>query len=865
MPDHAHAPSIDDLLAHGDFLRALARRLVTDEATANDVVQDVWVRALQRPPESAHSLAGWCARVVRNLVRDRASSEQARGERERARAIEPLAGMPEPAEAVGERAAAIDELGRAFAALPATYRDVLYLRYYEDLRPRAIAEQLGCSTPTVKTRLRRGLELLRQDLRQRLGGERNFVLHLLPLAIVHARSEAARSSSAAGGALPRFAPWAATVGAGVGVVLLAGLAVRVGSGWTSADTAVVATAPPSATRAAPPSDATPLRERGLEGQVAPATRAPVAAPAPAGTELRGRVVYAGTGQGVPFYRFEVHAGDGARGGEGDERRRSESIVTARDGSFAGELPFGRDVRVVFPDAIPREPAAAADAASPAIGPSEETEVAARIASASRASRTEPRVDERRVARERAEEVFEVALGPTYFVDLCPPPGYTAADFEAAITGWKHQSLHCRGPRTRIAAGEPPWVRFAPPDGEVHAEPWIWYLEVVSRDGTWSGKTRVDWVHGVHAATVAVQLEPQTTLDGVVRDASGVPLAGVGVRLQEPGGERTHYRSTAADGRYAFELLEPGRYVQYVREEHFRPWKEPMELGGGPARRDVVLERRPPGGAIAGTITSTTGMFRERTFLFLEGRGDQDAWARRDVRWEERNGAFVGRFEFPDVGHGTYRLACNTVAGVPITDRVRTLTPPATDLTFVVEDDRPTLALDFHVVAAATGVPLEAYWVLTRVEGGYIDAELVHPGAPPSRPLCEGADIEWWIFGDGFRPRGGRIGGGAPAAPRGPIEVRLEPGFGTLFIAIAIESYRHVPGVTLLADGVPVGATDDTGQLVLDLPRVPETLGVDPERWWIYSDGAHRSHIDPRTGAYDVSDRAHVAAYLRPVE
>ncbi|HEX5052349.1 MAG TPA: sigma-70 family RNA polymerase sigma factor, partial [Planctomycetota bacterium] len=53
---------------------------------------------------------------------------------------------------------------RALAALPVSYRQVLTLRLVHDLSPTAIAHALGCPPNTVKTRLKRGLALLRRHL-----------------------------------------------------------------------------------------------------------------------------------------------------------------------------------------------------------------------------------------------------------------------------------------------------------------------------------------------------------------------------------------------------------------------------------------------------------------------------------------------------------------------------------------------------------------------------------------------------------------------------------------------------------------------------------------------------------------------------
>ena len=58
----------ESLLAHGDFIRSLARRLVLDEQSADDVVQQTWLAAIEHPPRDSRSLPGWLSTVARNFA-----------------------------------------------------------------------------------------------------------------------------------------------------------------------------------------------------------------------------------------------------------------------------------------------------------------------------------------------------------------------------------------------------------------------------------------------------------------------------------------------------------------------------------------------------------------------------------------------------------------------------------------------------------------------------------------------------------------------------------------------------------------------------------------------------------------------------
>jgi len=63
-------------------------------------------------------------------------------------------------------------LAECVVELPVIYREVLSLRFEEEMKLEDIAVVLDAPLSTVKTRLRRGLESLRQNLESRYPGER---------------------------------------------------------------------------------------------------------------------------------------------------------------------------------------------------------------------------------------------------------------------------------------------------------------------------------------------------------------------------------------------------------------------------------------------------------------------------------------------------------------------------------------------------------------------------------------------------------------------------------------------------------------------------------------------------------------------
>jgi RNA polymerase sigma-70 factor (ECF subfamily) len=154
----------EQLLAHRAFVRRLALRLVADTSTAEDLVQQAFLVALRRPPQTHGDVRPWLARVVRNLAISRHAAEAARRERELRYGHERATPAPHHPSSTAETEALLLE---ALRSLEPIYREVLSLRYYEGLPPRAIAARLGIAVETVRTRQKRGLQRMRQLLEQR--------------------------------------------------------------------------------------------------------------------------------------------------------------------------------------------------------------------------------------------------------------------------------------------------------------------------------------------------------------------------------------------------------------------------------------------------------------------------------------------------------------------------------------------------------------------------------------------------------------------------------------------------------------------------------------------------------------------------
>ena len=168
------------LVEHAAWMRRLARRLVSDPATADDVVQETWQAALVSPPPDDRPLRPWLAHVVKNFAR-RAQRSQARR-----RQREEVSARPEEqpsTAALVERLEGQRHVVEALLGLDEPYRSTLVARFLDDLSAAEIARRAGLPEGTVRWRVQRGLELLRGRLDGRYGGDRTaWCAALLPWA-----------------------------------------------------------------------------------------------------------------------------------------------------------------------------------------------------------------------------------------------------------------------------------------------------------------------------------------------------------------------------------------------------------------------------------------------------------------------------------------------------------------------------------------------------------------------------------------------------------------------------------------------------------------------------------------------------------
>jgi len=149
---------------HTDLVYGVCLRVLGDSNQAEDAAQATFMVLLREIGrlDAGRPLSGWLFRVAERVARNMRRSQVRLARREQAA----VAGAGSPgSDALWQELR--PELDGALASLPASQRETIVLRYYRELSRAEIASELKCSELTVRTRLSRGLEALRERLGRR--------------------------------------------------------------------------------------------------------------------------------------------------------------------------------------------------------------------------------------------------------------------------------------------------------------------------------------------------------------------------------------------------------------------------------------------------------------------------------------------------------------------------------------------------------------------------------------------------------------------------------------------------------------------------------------------------------------------------
>jgi RNA polymerase sigma-70 factor, ECF subfamily len=165
--------ALRDLYArHARVVYGLALRIVGDQEGAEEITQDVFLKAWEKADSYRHEKAQvrtWLARIARNraidVLRRRSSREaRARDAWEEMKSAAAAAGSDpsSPVEAEDRRG----RISRAILSLPQEQRYALSLAFFDGLTHRQIAEVTKEPLGTVKSRIRAAMLRLRELLKE---------------------------------------------------------------------------------------------------------------------------------------------------------------------------------------------------------------------------------------------------------------------------------------------------------------------------------------------------------------------------------------------------------------------------------------------------------------------------------------------------------------------------------------------------------------------------------------------------------------------------------------------------------------------------------------------------------------------------
>ncbi|MEA3319525.1 sigma-70 family RNA polymerase sigma factor [Sutcliffiella horikoshii] len=153
------------MLEYGDQLARLAYSYVKEQEIAKDLVQNTFEKCYTKLENFRHesTIKTWLYRITINECKDYLKSWSYK----KSRMMELYSANKNISLSSEEEAMEKWEKGRVKSTiftLPPKYREMIFLYYYEELTMEEIAELLGLSISTVKTRISRGRERLKLEM-----------------------------------------------------------------------------------------------------------------------------------------------------------------------------------------------------------------------------------------------------------------------------------------------------------------------------------------------------------------------------------------------------------------------------------------------------------------------------------------------------------------------------------------------------------------------------------------------------------------------------------------------------------------------------------------------------------------------------
>ena len=829
------------LLEHSQWIRGLARRLVVESDT-DDLVQETWMAALAHPERRrGKKVRAWLGSVVRNLASDRHRSTRHRRDRETLAASDRAGDvtLPTPEELVSrseEQRAVVD----AVLALAEPYRSTLLLRYFEGLGTREIAAREHQPEATVRTRLHRGLNQVREALDARHGGNRAaWTVALLPLALrakplpVPVTSTAASSPSAL---LPIFSSLLA-MSTAAKILVSSALLLACAIWWTkspstealnSLDGPVLSEFTSLNSLLDRPADHEAMREAVFEPTAAEPSQGDSGAVTNQVATGVLQVVDEARGEPVWGYRFEAQ--DALEVDEG--RRGYAPAVGVLETDARGRAAVPRSTQAIRPRHV-------YDSAT-------EGNEHLRL----QRGRAHPEVIE--VAWKNGVGTAIVARPTTMLLKLDAPAEALGQRLFAHLDSQESCTIPF-GPISSVRE----WNgrRFARFEVSERRWPYTKWLQVLSEDGHFIGAATTEGLYGKEAETRirlqargAIVVAPRWDRSHKAPQWSIALYAGnvsTESRLAGEAGRPTQTVVVTGFLVTPLRFLVPGVYTVFVLSNDYDDIRMVVEVA---ALADVevapvAVRKTEARTTLEGTVTSVTGTFDEPlhiTAYDLEvsavGSGQQVR-----VEWTNEGEAKVGRFRIENVFLHRHRLVFQGAHADGRYRDVNWMLPGSAveaaageHVVVHLDDTAASSIYRFEATDAETSRPLpslQVFWypsVGSAVSGAV--SALSNAGVADLRGITELSAGEVWILADGYRFA--RLGPDA-LTDESDFKVPMKPGWPCIVsvtVAEGEESRKHrmVSGIGIWCDGDYVGTSDNRGPLMFSLDGPPARITLNAE-------------------------------------
>ncbi len=571
----------------------------------------------------------------------------------------------------------------------------------------------------------------------------------------------------------------------------------------------------------------------------------VDAPAPVGRQavdpdsewsapVRGLIVDARTGEGVPHVRVQSRGIFGLGVWQ---------AVTDSDGRFesASPRPKSRQKLVAFDEFSGRQ----LDARRHAHGP----------------------------AQEGGQDLrWPIEVGPTFRVRLVGQPGPNVG-FKLRLVERGLDGELREWPWLDPVAGQTGdelWVRYQRVQHEPHPAR-VPYLEALAEEAGLGGQAQVRSTLGLQVVDLTVA--PKPGIQGRVVDQDGRPVEAAVVALHrgppQPTGTAKFVANTDEEGRFRLEGLQPGRIWLMVATNHRPALHLDIDLAVGERRwLDLVVQRLEIAGSIRGELVGEADEDYPTAFVRLvsEDGGSTDLVEFAGFMLDfdifgksERTGR--SPFVFEDLPAGRYRISLTPLDGRSYFPETLSVEPPCDGVQFNVGPATSENDLRLRVRDRVTLEECAEISMLWRV--GWMWASEVKAeesgaslGSTPSN-----IPLTLLIAAPLHRPAVASLASASRSADGDWLEVDLAPGWGMALVLVDAQRTignrdmdladvlpMPVPaGARVLAGGKEIGRSDETGLALCASDGPISDFEVVLPGWAVLSVERFRGHAETPDG------------------